>query len=110
MNLQVPLITNHVRKFFNVNQNLLLKSLGYEKYIMGEKILYLSINAFLWKKMTVRKRLKKSANICQHKNICISILNIHTNVCDIRKLSKPFNWFYNTLVKLVLQCSIDYEF
>ena len=60
-------------------------------------------------KMTVRKR-KKLANVCQHKNMCIEILNRYTNVCNIRKLSNPFNWFYNTLAKLVLQHSKGYEF
>ena len=44
------------------------------------------------------------------KNMCTPILNIHTNVCDIRKLSNPFNWFDNTPVKLVLQYSKGYEF
>ena len=41
---------------------------------------------------------KKLANVCQHKNMCIPILNMYTNVCDIRKLLKTFNWlnwFYN---------------
>ena len=35
-------------------------------------------------KMTVRKREKKLANVYQHKNMSILILNMHTNVCDIR--------------------------
>ena len=34
-------------------------------------------------KVTVRKREKKLANAYQHKNMCIPILNMHTNVCDI---------------------------
>ena len=41
--------------------------------------------------------------------MCIAILNMHANVCEIPKLSNPFNWFYNTLVKLVLQYSKGYE-
>ena len=61
-------------------------------------------------KMTVKKKRKKLANVCQHKNMCIPILNMHTNVCNICKLSNPFHWFYNTLVKLVLQYSKGYEF
>ena len=60
--------------------------------------------------MTVRKRGKKIANICQHESMSIPILNIHTNVCNIRKLLNPFNWFYNTLVRLVLHYSKGYEF
>ena len=57
-----------------------------------------------WKKRT------KLANACQHKNMCAPILKMHTNVCKIRKLSNLFNWFNNTLVKLILQDSKDYEF
>ena len=34
---------------------------------------------------------KNEANVCQAKNMCIPIFNMHTNVCDIRKLSNPFN-------------------
>ena len=59
--------------------------------------------------MTVRKGEKKIANICRHKNMSIQILNMHTNVWDIRKLLNPFNCSYNTLVKLVLQYSKGYE-
>ena len=70
--------------------------------IMCEKNINLSISAFLWKKMTVRKREKKNSLRMPAQNMCISILNMHTNVCNIRKLSNPFNWFYNTLVKFVL--------
>ena len=58
--------------------------------------------------MTVRKTEKKLANVYQHKNMSILILNMHTNVCDIR-ICDSFNWFYNTLVKLVLQYSKVYE-
>ena len=61
-------------------------------------------------KMTDRKREKKLANVCQYKNMYNPILNMHTNICNIRKLSNPFNWFYNNLVKLVLQYSKGYEF
>ena len=52
-----------------------------------------------------QKKRKKLANVCQHKNMCIPVLNMHTNVCNIRKLLNPFNWFHNTLIKLVLQYS-----
>ena len=86
----------------------LLKSLGCKKHNVGKKI-NLIINAFLWKKWLLKKR-KKLANVCKHKNMCIPILNMHADVCDIRKLSNPFNYFYNTLVKLVLQYSKCYEF
>ena len=41
--------------------------------------------------------------------MCIPRPNLHTNVRGIRKLSDPFNWFYNTLVELVLQCCKGYE-
>ena len=69
-----------------------------------------TINVFLWKKWLLEKQKKKMANVYEHKNMCIPILNMHTKVCNIRKLSNPFNWFYNTLVKLVLQYSKGYEF
>ena len=39
--------------------------------------------------------------------IYIPMSNMHANV---RKLPNPFNWFYNTLVNLVLQYSKGYEF
>ena len=63
-----------------------------------------------------QKQRKKLANACQHKNICISILNMHTNVCDIRKLLNlltgstiPWsNWFY-TIVR-VISFNKGYEF
>ena len=60
-------------------------------------------------KMTVRKRGKNYLTYASTKNMCTPILNMHTNVCDICKLSNPFNWFDNTLVKLVLQYSKGYE-
>ena len=49
--------------------------------------------------MTVRKKSKKLANVRQRKN-----------KSNIGKLSNPFKWFYNTLLKLVLQYSKGYEF
>ena len=78
----------------------LLNPLGYKKYNVRKKF-SLTINAFIWKKLLLEK---------EHKNMCIQVLNLHTNACDIRKLPNPFNWFYNTLVKLVLQYSKGYEF
>ena len=76
---------------------------------MWEKNFNLIINAFLWKKRLLEKEKKNWLNVCQHKTMCIPILNMPTNVCDIRKLLNPFNWFYNTLAKLVLQYK-GYEF
>ena len=61
---------------------------------MWEKRFNLTINAFLWKKMTVRKRAKKISNVWQHKNMCIPILKMYKKVCDILKLLSPFDWFY----------------
>ena len=66
--------------------------------------------------MTVRKTEKRLANVCQHNNVCIQILNMHTNVCDIRKLSNlltgstiPWsNWFYN--IVRVMSFNKGYEF
>ena len=55
------------------------------------------------------KKRKKLTNVCQHKNMCIPIPNMQSNVCNIRKLSKHFNWFYNTLVKLLPEYSKGYE-
>ena len=54
---------------------------------------------------------KKLANVCQHKNICIPILNMYTNVCDICKLLKTFNWLnwlYN--IVRVMRFNESYEF
>ena len=53
-------------------------------------------------KMTVRKREKKLANVYQHKNMSILILNMHTNYATyayailLTGSTIPWsNWFYN---------------
>ena len=63
-----------------------------------------------------QKKRKKLANVYQDKNMCIPILNMHTNVCDISKLSNPFTgstipwstWFYN--IVRVMSFNNGYEF
>ena len=62
---------------------------------MWEKKVNLTINAFLWKKMTVRKKAKKIATYGSTK-MCIPILNMDKNVGDTPKLSNPINWFYKS--------------
>ena len=62
-------------------------------------------------KVTVRKREKKLANAYQHKNMCIPILNMHTNVCDILLTGSTIpqsNWFYN--IVRVMSFNKGYEF
>ena len=61
-----------------------------------------------------QKNRKKSANVCQHKNMYIPILNMHRKVCDIcQTLLTGFtipgsNWFYN--IVRVMSFNKGYEF
>ena len=73
------------------------------KNIMCDKNINLTISAFLWKKMTVRKREKKTAYVCQHK-ICVFqyliCIQTYATYANCRTLLTGFtilwsNLFYN---------------
>ena len=52
-------------------------------------MLNLTINAIFTEKMTVTE--KKIANVCQHKNMCITILNMHTKRIRHAQIVEPFS-------------------